>query len=74
MSYFGVLSLGIGDALASIIGRRIGQLRWSPASGKTVEGSVAFLASVLVSSGMLWSFGWIKDFNVSRELQSLVLQ
>ncbi|KAK4686360.1 hypothetical protein P7C73_g3762, partial [Tremellales sp. Uapishka_1] len=65
LNYYGILSLGIGDALASIIGRRIGHIRWTPSSGKTVEGSIAFLASVLVSSGLLWMSGAVADFNIT---------
>lgn len=94
LSYFGVLSLGIGDALvsplipipllhiycrmnkesnadhymcdsqASIVGRRIGRLRWCSVFGKTVEGSVAFFFSVLGASWIMWLFGIVDDFNV----------
>ncbi|ORY22576.1 hypothetical protein BCR39DRAFT_551328 [Naematelia encephala] len=64
LAYFGVLSLGIGDALASIIGRRWGRIRWSAASGKTVEGSIAFFSSVMLSSVLLWAFGLTKLFNI----------
>ncbi|WVQ99035.1 hypothetical protein IAU59_006167 [Kwoniella sp. CBS 9459] len=63
LSYFGVLSLGIGDALASIVGRKIGRLRWTTSSGKTIEGSIAFLASMLLSSTLLWAFGLVDPFN-----------
>ncbi|WVR05441.1 hypothetical protein IAU60_002457 [Kwoniella sp. DSM 27419] len=63
LSYFGVLSLGVGDALASIVGRRIGRVRWSTASGKTVEGSIAFLVSMLLCSGLLWLLGLVEPFN-----------
>ncbi|KIR59719.1 dolichol kinase [Cryptococcus bacillisporus CA1873] len=63
LSYFGVLSLGIGDALASIVGRRIGRLRWCSVFGKTVEGSVAFFFSVLGASWIMWLFGIVDDFN-----------
>jgi dolichol kinase len=83
LSYFGVLVLGIGDALvscgaadvaakergadgeASIVGRRVGKVKWCAAGGKTVEGSVAFVGSVLVSTMFLWAFGFVKNFNVS---------
>ncbi|OCF32033.1 dolichol kinase [Kwoniella heveanensis BCC8398] len=62
LAYFGVLSLGIGDALASIVGRKIGRMRWTSSSGKTIEGSIAFLASMLISSGLLWAFGSVQSF------------
>ncbi|CAG8700656.1 17226_t:CDS:2, partial [Acaulospora morrowiae] len=38
----GILTLGIGDAMASIIGKRCGRRRW-PGTSKTVEGSVSFV-------------------------------
>ncbi|CEL55447.1 dolichol kinase [Rhizoctonia solani AG-1 IB] len=44
----GVIVLGVGDALASIIGKRLGFSRWFPSSSKTVEGTAAFAASVFI--------------------------
>lgn len=63
LAHFGVLSLGIGDAVASIVGRRMGYARWSPASGKTVEGSVGFVASVILASIIMWIVGAVESFN-----------
>ncbi|KAG8746603.1 hypothetical protein FRC12_014248 [Ceratobasidium sp. 428] len=48
----GVIVLGVGDALASIVGRKIGFSRWFPSSNKTIEGTAAFAASVFI-------FNWI---------------
>lgn len=48
-SLSGVLSLGFGDAAASIIGKRFGCYRW-PGTKKTVEGTAAFIIAVLLSS------------------------
>ncbi|KAJ1660292.1 hypothetical protein IWQ61_000753 [Dispira simplex] len=45
----GILTLGIGDAMASVVGQWIGWYRW-PGSKKTVEGTVAFAASVYLAS------------------------
>lgn len=86
LSFYGVLVLGVGDALvsprhvrtlgtmhvremkltwqASIVGRRVGKVKWCAAGGKTLEGSVAFVGSVLVSTMFLWSFGMVRNFNV----------
>lgn len=64
MHQTGVLVLGIGDALASIVGRRYGRLHW-PASSKTIEGSAAFLFSVVFSAWILRVVGWCEDFSVS---------
>lgn len=41
----GILTVGIGDTVASVVGTRFGTHKWSPESSKTIEGSVgAFLA------------------------------
>lgn len=60
----GVLTLGVGDALASIVGRRYGRIRW-PGSSKTVEGSVAFVTSIFASACLLRLLGWCDAFSVS---------
>jgi dolichol kinase len=60
----GVLVLGVGDALASVVGRRYGRMYW-PASSKTVEGSAAFVSSIFVSAWMLRLVGWVGEFSVS---------
>ena len=53
------------DKQASIVGRRVGRVKWCAAGGKTLEGSVAFVGSVLVSTMFLWAFGMVRNFNVS---------
>ncbi|KAF8666655.1 dolichol kinase [Rhizoctonia solani] len=49
----GVIVLGVGDALASIIGKRLGFSRWFPSSGKTLEGTIAFAVSVFLCNWMV---------------------
>ncbi|PWN38811.1 hypothetical protein IE81DRAFT_327123 [Ceraceosorus guamensis] len=61
----GVLVLGVGDALASIVGRRYGRVYW-PGSSKTVEGSVAFIGSILCSTLLLRMLGWVQPFSIPR--------
>ena len=54
----GVLVLGIGDAAASVVGSRVGRRRWPGGGGKTVEGSAAAVASMLVAVVALrWAEG-----------------
>ncbi|KAJ9106194.1 hypothetical protein QFC21_001338 [Naganishia friedmannii] len=68
LSIFGALALGIGDALASIVGKRIGRLRWSTSSGKTVEGTGAFVVSVVFTGSALMLGGFIGEFSTYRNI------
>ncbi|RUO95322.1 hypothetical protein BC936DRAFT_144457, partial [Jimgerdemannia flammicorona] len=45
----GILALGLGDSMASIVGKYLGRHRW-PGTNKTVEGTAAYVASVLLGS------------------------
>ncbi|CEP60836.1 dolichol kinase LALA0_S02e00716g [Lachancea lanzarotensis] len=46
-SLVGVISLGLGDSLASIVGNRWGRHKW-PGTNKTYEGTAAFVAATAV--------------------------
>jgi dolichol kinase len=58
-----LLFLAFGDPLAGIIGKRFGRLRWdrwfkkgmAAASGKSVEGALAFLVASLSIATLLWA-------------------
>ncbi|TKA59712.1 hypothetical protein B0A49_13125 [Cryomyces minteri] len=57
----GVICVGLGDAAASLIGRRFGRRKWPWAGGKSLEGSAAFATAVTVGLvvGKLWlAAGW----------------
>lgn len=57
----GVVCVGMGDAAASLVGRRFGRRKWPWAGGKSLEGSLAFALAVtlgLVSSKVWLTFGW----------------
>lgn len=43
----GLISLGVGDSSASIIGKKYGELHW-PTSKKTIEGTMAFITTTFV--------------------------
>lgn len=52
----GVVCVGMGDAAASLIGRRYGRRRWPWSGGKSVEGSTAFAVAVVIglSLARIW--------------------
>ncbi|CAL9247636.1 unnamed protein product [Arabidopsis halleri] len=66
--FTGILSLGIGDTMASMVGHKYGVLRCSKTGKKTVEGTAAGITSVmavcfvlvpiLASMGYILSQGW----------------
>ncbi|KAG6854399.1 hypothetical protein C0991_007390 [Blastosporella zonata] len=64
LQFTGILTLGVGDALASIVGKRIGFHRWSPTTSKTLEGSIAFTASIVACAWLLRLFGVAETFSV----------
>lgn len=53
----GVICVGMGDAAASLIGRRYGRTRWCWGGGKSVEGSAAFVLAVM--AGLITSWLWL---------------
>ncbi|RGB31210.1 hypothetical protein C1646_709502 [Rhizophagus diaphanus] len=48
----GIFTLGLGDSMASIIGKRYGRNRW-PKSCKTIEGSIAFFVFLFIGAFIL---------------------
>lgn len=57
----GVVCVGMGDAAASLVGRRYGRRKWPWAGGKSLEGSLAFAVAVTVGLlfGKIWlTLGW----------------
>ena len=59
----GVICVGMGDAAASLLGRRFGRRKWPWSGGKSVEGSVAFAVAVTTGLGVAKAWlrvgGWI---------------
>jgi dolichol kinase len=55
-AYAGVLSIGVGDAVASVCGLRYGQTKW-PASSKSLEGSLCSLVAQVGCTVLLSAVG-----------------
>ncbi|RYP48804.1 hypothetical protein DL768_005397 [Monosporascus sp. mg162] len=54
----GVVCVGLGDAAASLIGRRYGHRKWLWGGGKSLEGSLAFALAVF--AGLLAAHAWLR--------------
>ncbi|AEO63332.1 uncharacterized protein THITE_2038621 [Thermothielavioides terrestris NRRL 8126] len=54
----GVVCVGLGDAAASLVGRRWGVRKWLWGGGKSLEGSAAFAAAVF--AGLMVAALWLR--------------
>jgi len=52
--YAGLIIVGVGDALASVVGKSVGRTKW-PRTSKTVEGTLAAIVGVIVFAALLLS-------------------
>ncbi|XP_058084202.1 dolichol kinase EVAN isoform X4 [Magnolia sinica] len=71
--FAGILSLGIGDTMASMVGHKYGILRWSKTGKKTVEGTAAGITSVLVACSVLVPLLASTGFILSQHWLSLLI-
>ena len=67
--FTGVLAIGVGDALASIMGKLFGRTRWASLIGgdsnKTVEGSAVFVISIVFCAWLMRLVRVVDSFSVS---------
>ncbi|KIM84287.1 hypothetical protein PILCRDRAFT_87687 [Piloderma croceum F 1598] len=66
LQFTGILALGVGDAMASIVGKKLGKYRWSATTSKTLEGSVAFTISIVAFAWALRLCGVVEHFSLMR--------
>ncbi|KAF4449821.1 hypothetical protein F53441_7016 [Fusarium austroafricanum] len=69
----GVICVGLGDAAASLIGRRYGRRKWFWGGGKSLEGSVAFAIAVILGLGAASMWLRIGGWPVSGEQPGVVV-
>ncbi|KAI3902215.1 hypothetical protein MKW92_028794 [Papaver armeniacum] len=70
--FAGILSLGIGDTMASMVGYKYGVLRWSKTE-KTIEGTAAGITSVLAACSVLLPLLASTSFIISQHWISLLI-
>lgn len=58
----GVLSVGIGDMFASVVGSNCGRHKW-PGTSKSIEGTVANVVSQILAIGVLMGIGFLPTWN-----------
>lgn len=63
----GVICVGMGDAAASLIGRRFGRRKWLWGGGKSIEGSVAFATAVAIALGLAKAWLRIGSWKANNE-------
>ncbi|KAG6681983.1 hypothetical protein I3842_13G116900 [Carya illinoinensis] len=71
--FAGILSLGIGDTMASMVGHKYGVLRWSKTGKKTIEGTAAGITSVLAACSVLLPLLASTGYILSQHWFSLIL-
>ncbi|VFQ96569.1 unnamed protein product [Cuscuta campestris] len=71
--FAGILSLGIGDTMASLVGHKYGVLRWTKTGKKTIEGTAAGITSVLAACSVLLPLLATTGYLLTKNLFSLLL-
>ncbi|PGH27992.1 hypothetical protein AJ80_00247 [Polytolypa hystricis UAMH7299] len=73
----GVICVGMGDAAASLVGRRLGRNKWFWGGGKSLEGSAAFAVAVFLGLIMarIWLVlgGWDRSVSLWSITQGIII-
>ena len=69
----GVLSVGIGDSVASIIGSRYGKTKWPYSPRKSVEGTMASIIGQFLFVHFLALTNHLNDYNSNKLLLSITI-
>ncbi|XP_063000564.1 dolichol kinase [Elgaria multicarinata webbii] len=62
--YAGILSVGVGDAVAAIFGSTVGEIKW-PGTKKTFEGTMTSIFAQIISVAVILIFDGAVDLNAS---------
>ena len=69
----GVLSVGVGDSVASIIGSRFGKTKWPYSPRKSVEGTMASIICQFLFVQFLALTNYLNDYNSNKVLLSIII-
>lgn len=74
LSLFGVLSIGIGDAMGAVVGNTMGRHKWG-VNQRTVEGSLAMWTSMMVPGMaiLLWSTSDVSSETSVRDVLAVLV-
>ena len=72
LSVLGVISIGIGDSFAGIVGIRYGSLKWSRNSKKSVQGTLASIISQFLFVYLVFGSDSFNDLFVPIIVGSLI--
>uniref|UniRef100_A0A6J0TQP9 dolichol kinase n=1 Tax=Pogona vitticeps TaxID=103695 RepID=A0A6J0TQP9_9SAUR len=62
--YSGVLSVGVGDSMASVFGSTLGEIKW-PGTKKTFEGTMMAIFAQIIAVALILIFDTAVDLNAS---------
>jgi dolichol kinase len=53
LAEFGILCIGIGDAMGAVVGKWLGRRKWGAGNARTLEGSLAMWLSMMLTGSMV---------------------